>query len=251
MEKNYNFTYVLILTACIQPKNIPFLERNSEKDRLRDYKIAFTKWCESKSIEKIIFVENSGYNLEFFYEEAKKFSEKKIEILSSNLNNTFNKSLGKGYGEHLCFKEVIEKSKLFKESKFFIKVTGRYYIKNYQNILKEFKKKKSEIFVNLKDNLKYADSHVFGGSNIFFSNYVVPISSKINDSKSIFMENCLAKSVLLGVNNNLKFNNVETFPYIAGIIGTNNKKIKNNLFKKIKLYFFGKLKNYFLSQKKY
>ena len=251
MEKNYNFEYVIILTACIQPKDIPFLERSSERDRLKDYKIAFTKWCKNKFIDKIIFVENSGYNLDFFQEEAKKFSEKKIEILTSNLNNTFDKSLGKGYGEHLCFKEVIEKSKLFKENKFFIKISGRYYIKNYHNIFNEFKKKQSEIFVNLKHNFKYADSHIFGGSNIFFSNYVVPMSSKINDSKNIFMENCLAKSVLLGINNDLKFDNIETFPHISGIIGTNNKKIKINLFKRIKLYFFGKLKNYFLSHKKY
>ena len=65
------------------------------------------------------------------------------------------------------------------------------------------------------------------------------------------MEHCLAKSALQAINDDLKFNIIETYPNISGIIGTNNKKIKINLFKKIKFYFFYKLKNYFFMHKKY
>lgn len=251
MEKNDNFKCVLIITACIQPIDIPFLERNSKLDRLNDYKIAFRKWCENKYVSNIIFIENSSYDLNFFQEELKKFPEKKIEILSSNLNNTFDKSLGKGYGEHLCFREVIKKSKLFKENDYFFKISGRYYVENFNKLFDEFRKKQSDIFVFLKNNFKYADSHLFGGSNKFFSRYVIEFSSKINDSKNLFMEHCLAKSVLQAINDDLKFNNIETFPNIFGIIGTNNKKIKINIFKRIKLYFFYKFKNYFYIHKKY
>ncbi len=251
MKIESKFKCVLILTSCIKPKDIPFLERSSDKDRLNDYKIAFEKWCENKLVDQLILIENSGYDLKFFHDIANNFPEKKIEIISANLNDTFDKSLGKGYGEHLCFKEILNKSKLFNESKFFIKITGRYYVKNYNNIFDEFKRKQSEIFVYIKNNLTYADSHVFGGTTYFFSNYVIPISAKVNDSKNILMENCLAKSVLTGIKDNLSFKSIETYPIIQGIIGTNNKEIKNNIFKRIKLYFFGKLKNYFLSHKKY
>ena len=59
---------------------------------------------------KIIFIENSGYDLNFFNEESKNFPNKKIEIISSNLNDTFKKSIGKGYGEYLCLKKVFENS---------------------------------------------------------------------------------------------------------------------------------------------
>ena len=249
-DKN-DFKCVLIITACIQPRDIPFLKRNSELDRLNDYKIAFRKWCKNKFVNNLIFVENSGYDLSYFQEELKKFPEKRIEILSSNLNETFNKSLGKGYGEHLCFTDVIKRSKLFRENEYFFKISGRYYVKNFFTIYEELNKKKSDVFVFLKDNLKFADSHLFGGSNKFFSNYVVPSSSQINDSKNFFMEHCLAKSVLKAINDDLKFNIIETYPNISGIIGTNNKKIKINLYKKIKLYFFYKLKNYFFLHKKY
>jgi hypothetical protein len=65
------------------------------------------------------------------------------------------------------------------------------------------------------------------------------------------MEHRLSKSVLLGICDDLKFDHFTIYPDISGIIGTNNKKFKNNFVKKFKLYFFGKIKNYFLKHKKY
>lgn len=251
MVSNKDFKCSLILTACIKPIDIPFLERKSELDRLEDYKKSFIKWCKNKMVNEIIFIENSGYDLSFFNEKAKNFPDKEIEIISVNLNNSFDKKLGKGYGEYLCLNEIIKQSNIFKKNNHFIKVTGRYYIENYMKFFKEFINKKSDIFVCIKDNLNYADSHVFAGSNYFLSNYVLSSISKINDSKGIFMEHCLAKSVLSGINANLKFEHFEIYPIISGIIGTNNKSFKNNFIKKIKLYFFGKMKNYFLKHNRY
>ena len=42
------------------------------------------------------------------------------------------------------------------------------------------------------------------------------------------MENCLAKSVLTGIKDNLSFKSIETYPIIQGIIGTNNNTIKES-----------------------
>ena len=250
-SKKKDFNCSIILTACIKPVDIPFLKRKSELDRLADYKEAFIKWCQNSKISKIIFIENSGYDLSFFLNKAKEYPEKKIEVISTNLNNTFEKKLGKGYGEYLCLKEVFEKSHLSKNTDFFIKISGRYYINNYRKIFEEFKKKRADIYICLKNNLSFADSHVFAGSKFFFLNYVIPSSSKVNDSNDIFMEHCLAKAALLGINDNLIFDHFITYPDIYGIIGTNNKKIKNNVIKKIKLFFLGRIKNYLLSHKKY
>ena len=243
--------FSIILTASIKPLNIPYLARSSPEDRLNDYKETFVKWCKNEFTEKIIFIENSGCDLGFFNEKAKEFPNKKIEIISANLNNSFPKELGKGYGDYLCLKEVFSKSKIVSETDFFCKITGRYYVKNFSKIYEEFEKKKSDIQVYIKNNLTYADSHVFGGSKKFFLNYVVPLASKTNDSNGIFIEHCVAKATLLGINDNLSFNHFSTYPDIHGVIGTNNKKIKNNIFKRIKLFFFGKIKNYLLRHKKY
>ena len=92
---------------------------------------------------------------------------------------------------------------------------------------------------------------MFGGSKLFFLNYVLPLTSKTNDSNGVFMEHCMAKATLLGINDKLNFNHFSTYPDIDGIIGTNNKRIKNNIVKKIRLFFLGKIKNYLLSHEKY
>ena len=246
-----NFDYSIILTACINPVNMPFLLRSSTNDRLNDYKNAFEKWCNNRFVKKIIFIENSGYDLTFFRDEAKKFPQKKIEIISNDLNNTFEKKLGKGYGEFLCLREVFSNSIIAKETEYFLKITGRYYLKNFNRIYYEFKENKSDIQIYLKNNLTYADTNILGGSKNFFENYVIPYASKTNDTRGVFIEHCIAKAALSGINDNLNFNHFTVYPDIQGIIGTNNKIIKNNLFKKIKLFLFGKIKNYILKHKKY
>ena len=122
---------------------------------------------------------------------------------------------------------------------------------NYKKFFNEFKKKKADIYICIKNNLSFAESHVFGGSKKFFSDYVISSASNVNDSSGVFMEHCLAKAALLGISNNLIFNHFQIYPDICGIIGTNNKKIKNNFIKKIKLFLLGRIKNYLLSHKKY
>lgn len=248
LKKIYNFS--LILTACIKPIRIPYLKRKAPKKRLEDYKSAFLMWCENQDIKKIIFIENSGFDLEEFKKIAKKFPQKKIEIISSNLNNSYPKKLGKGFGEYLCMKEVFKKSKIINRTDFFVKVSGRYYIKNFKEIIKCCKNFK-DINLYLKDNLRYADSHLMIGSKSFFLNYVLKETIKTNDSKGVFFEHCVARATLKAVSDGLSFNHLSVYPKIHGIIGTNNKRIESNFFKDTKLFFFGKLKSYFFSSKKY
>ena len=245
------FNFALIITATINPKKIPFLKRTSQHDRLNDYISSFNKWCKSPFIKDIIFVENSGYDLSFFRECSKHYPKKRIEIISTDKNNSFDKKLGKGYGEYLCFNEIIKKSNLIKKNNFFLKVSGRYFVKNFKQFIQEFLKYKPDMYVNLKDNLKFADSHIFGGSTIFFSKYILLNAKKINDTKGIFMEHCLAQSVLEGIVDGLNFKNFRIYPNIEGIIGTNNKKIKTNFIKLFRNNFYLKIKKKILENKKY
>ena len=92
-KKNFNLS--IILTACIKPINIPFLKRTSEIDRLDDYKKAFIKWCKNDLVDKIIFIENSGYDLNFFNEESKIFLAKKLKSYLQILITLLKKALAK------------------------------------------------------------------------------------------------------------------------------------------------------------
>ena len=240
----------LILTSTIDPKGIKFLERTNIQNRYDDYKKAFIFWINNKLINNIIFIENSGYDLTFFKKKALE-SKKNIEVITCKINNDFDRSYGKGYGEYLSLKKIFETSKIAENNDYFIKVTGRHIIKNFNQIYKDIFQDDNEIYLNLKNNLKLADSTIFGGSKLFFTKYLIHETSKTNDSKNIFFEHATASATLKAITNGLQFSQIKVYADIDGYIGTNNKKIENNIFKKIKLFFYGKLKKFFFKNSRY
>jgi len=247
--KRLNFS--LILTCAIDPKGMPNLIRNNIEDRLNDYKKSFNFWSTNKEIDKIIFIENSGYDLGYFKKKAQELSNKQIELISSTVNNNYDRSLGKGYGEYLCLKEIFDKSKIVNNTNYFIAVTGRHSVKNFSSILSDISSNNSDIYLNLKDNLKFADTNIYGGTKKFFTKYLIPETSKTNDAKNQFFEHCAANATLKAVSDGMTYSQIKVYADIEGFIGTNGKKIRTNIIKKIKLYFFGKLKKYFFNHKRH
>ena len=245
-----NFDFALILTCTIDPEDMPYLARNNSDIRLNDYKKSFNFWVKRNDIDKIILIENSNYDLSYFKKIAKE-SNKQIEILSNNLNNTFDKKLGKGFGQYLCLKEIFEKSEIAKKTNFFIDVTGRHCIKNFKQIIKDIVENKTDIYVNITNNLKFADANIYGGTKEFFKNYLIPETKKTNDSLNRIFENCVSNAVLKAISDGMTLSKTPIYADIDGFIGTNGKKYKQNIMKKIKLYFFRKLKIYFFNHKKY
>ena len=246
-----NFNFCLILTCTINPIQMPDLVRSDPKIRLQDYKKSFSFWVNNKFVNKIILIENSNFDLSFFREIANNSKDKEIEIISSNSNNTYDKSLGKGYGQYLCLKEIFEKSKIIKTTEYCIDVTGRHCIKNFKTIIDDIEKSQSDIYVNLTDNLKFADANIYGGTKEFFVNYLIPETKKTNDSLNKIFENCVSNATLKAMADGMILSRTPVYAEIDGFIGTNGKKYKQSIIKKIKLYFFQKLKIYFFNHKKY
>jgi hypothetical protein len=127
---------------------------------------------------KIILLENSNFDLSYFNEVAENIKNKEIEIISSNSNNEYDKSLGKGYGQYLCLKEIFEQSQIAKTTKYFIDVTGRHCVKNFKAIIEDIIKSESDIYVNITDNLKFADANIYGGTKKFFYKLLIARNKK-------------------------------------------------------------------------
>ncbi len=244
------FDFALILTCTINPVDIPNLVRNDPNIRFEDYKKSFDFWTNHPRINKIIFIENSNHDINYFKNFAKD-KNKQIEFFSNNLNNTFNKNLGKGFGQYLCFKEVFEKSSLVKETDYFFNVTGRHIITNFDEVYNDMILKKNDIYINLTDNLKFCNTTSFGASKKFITNYFLPEAKKTSDLDNLILERNMSRAVLKAVADGLILSNVPVYSHLRGFIGTNGKELKFNFFKKIKLYFFRKLKTFFMSHKKY
>ena len=246
-----NFDFSIILTCTINPIQMPNLARSNPEIRFQDYKKSFNFWVNNTFVNKIILIENSNYDLSYFNKIAKDIKNKEIEIISSNSNNRYDKSLGKGYGQYLCLKEVFDQSQIAKTTKYFVDVTGRHCIKNFKAIIEDIIKNESDIYVNITDNLKFADANIYGGTKKFFINYLLPETKKTNDSQNKIFENCVASATLKAISDGMNLSKTPIYADIEGFIGTNGKKYKQSIIKKIKLFFFRKLKIYFFNHKKY
>lgn len=248
---NKKINTCIIIAAAIDPKGMKFTKRNRPEERLEDYKKVFVEYCKQQDVSNIIFCETSGYSLEFFQKEKEKHITKNIEILSSKVNNKYPRKLGKGFGLHLCLKEVFKNSKSIKNYNYFIVCGGRYHLVNFQKIFKSIKQELFTVNGYLKDNLKFFDSTVLCGSEDFITNYVIPDTKYVNDSKNIFFEHCVANALFKAMRNGYSFNQIKNLPIIEGYIGTNNKKFRFNLIRRIKHKILGMLKSYLISHKKY
>jgi len=246
-----NFDFSIILTCTVNPIQMPNLVRSNPEIRFQDYKKSFNFWVNNAFVNKIILLENSNFDLSYFNEVAEDIKNKEIEIISSNSNNEYDKSLGKGYGQYLCLKEIFDQSQIAKTTKYFIDVTGRHCVKNFKAIIEDIIKNESDIYVNITDNLKFADANIYGGTKKFFINYLLPETKKTNDSQNKIFENCVASATLKAISDGMNLSKTPIYADIDGFIGTNGKKYKQSIIKKIKLFFFRKLKIYFFNHKKY
>ena len=245
-----NNNFALILTCTIKPIDIPNLVRADYKTRLSDYKKSFNFWINNPCVKKIIFIENSNFDIEYFKQLAKN-STTEVEFLSNDLNNSFDKKLGKGFGQYLCFREIFEKSNIAKKTEYFFNVTGRHIIKNFEQIFNDFSKQNNDIYINLSDNLKFCNTTNFGASKKFLKDYFLKEAIKTSDEESNILERRMAIAVLKGVSEGLILSKTPIYADLDGYIGTNGKRLNFNFFKKAKLYYFRKLKSYFFNHKKY
>lgn len=242
-----NNKFSLILTCTVDVNGVEQMARADPVKRLDDYIKTFKLWIENPYIENIIFTENSGYDLNEFYEISKSIKHNKnIEFLSFNKNN-YPRSLGKGYGEYLTLKEVVQNSKQLCVTKRFLKITGRYYIENIKKIIEGFGPN-IEIYCNLTKGLTYSDSRVFGGSLVFLNNYLCFYGSSINDSKKKYIEHALAESFLRGVSDGLIWRFLSDTPIINGYSGTLDKKYENKMLRRFQKNIAEKIKEYLIKK---
>lgn len=123
-------SYCIVMTACIDPAGGGRIRvhRNNPDVRLLDYKQALEYWLRlpDPRIEKIVFVENSGYPLDALkvHCEAYNPKDKQVEFLSFCCNN-YPEGVHYGYAELDMLDKAVASSRLIAKSDCLIKTTGR------------------------------------------------------------------------------------------------------------------------------
>ena len=119
---------VIILTTTVNVQSKCYLHQTNPVERLSVYIKSIKQWINTKF--RIVVVENSGYTFPEFIEsvtfEKITFDESKLlEAGYLKGNNS------KGTSELFSINYAINNSRLIKPGDFIIKITGRYFIPNF------------------------------------------------------------------------------------------------------------------------
>jgi hypothetical protein len=128
-QMNQQNNYVVVMSACIDPSNGSIkVPRNDPSVRLQDYINGLNFWINipDRRLDKIVFIENSGYPLDALQELARIFNplNKQIEFISLCCNE-YPEGVHYGYAELNMIDEAFGTSKLINECSYLIKATGR------------------------------------------------------------------------------------------------------------------------------
>jgi hypothetical protein len=219
------------LTATVAVRDASFTLRTDTTTRLNDYNQAFLKWVQNPYVKSLVLVENSGFDLATFRKIADNFPDKKIELLSFTCP-PFDGRLGKGYGEIYCLQYASQHSKLLSGSPYYLKATGRYYLRNAHSFLRFIAQNPDvDVVCNLTKNLTWADSRAFGGKTKFLEQYLYPLRESINDSAHVYLEHILARAIHMQIGNCGRWELPPDLPNIEGISATINISYRVNPFR--------------------
>lgn len=156
--------------------------------------------------QKIVFAENSGWDLQQFCSKLKPHDTERLEMVAIDPSHS-DISRGKGYNELLLMTEAVGKSRHIQEAGSFFKVTGRYPVYNIQYLLdkagREMQRRQLDIYCDIKDHKVYDwlhngwnghsfDCRMFAVTNSYFLTKLSPLYTRCDDSK----EHCLLEDVL-------------------------------------------------------
>lgn len=232
---------VLLLTATVKPNcDVKFLKINCSDERLVQYKDCLEFFLRKTIVNKIVLCDNSNVNKNEFYTllSLSKKLNKKLEIISFEGNTNAVSKFGKGYGEGEIVEYAILNSKLLNKDSFFVKLTGRLYVDNINQIWKKLKS--DRIYINATERSTiYANTRMYAMSvadyNMFFRNGY----KNVDDSNNVFLEN-IFKNII--INNGITIHNFPYYPKIRGISGSTGATYRYNkvkcVFKDLNSFLF-------------
>jgi hypothetical protein len=221
----------IVLTATIYPRAIRTTHLDPHKRRLEYIKAVMYY----SKITKVYFLENSGYD---FSVDSDFTSIENVIYIPCEPSREFSK--GKGYQEF----EMIDRWFELYGAKYsgFLKITGRYIIKNIVDIINDVGKIDSSdaIFERKINNEKLAHTDLFYSGSLFYKNFLIGCYKHTNDSSGIFIEHIVG--AIIESKSNVRL--FSSHPIKSGISGSTGINFKNNILRRIVfrlrnfLYFF-------------
>lgn len=173
---NYNaeiINPVILLTCTVNiQKHVVMTNQTNNSERLQQYLKTINQWKNSEL--PIIIVENSGYEFKELKDKNSPYYAPNIEVISynytdydSSIQNILKNTSSKGVHEMYEINWAYNKSQTIKKYSHIVKVTGRYFIPNFQNILINIPNNVDGIRQNNINRCEIVGSSVKEFNNIF------------------------------------------------------------------------------------
>lgn len=211
---------IAIVTGTVKPGlQMENLIISKEEERLQQYTSALLHLIDSGAFRKIVFCENSNYNLQAFELLKKEAAEKEteLEILSFQGNMEQASIQGKGYGEGEIMDYVFENSRLLRDETYFVKMTGRLKIANIKKIAELLKENKCYFNIPNHTIRDFYDTRIYGMPTETFRKYFRKAYHRVMDREGIYLEKVYT---LVLKEQKIEPDNFPRYPRIAGISGS-------------------------------
>jgi hypothetical protein len=186
--------------------------------RLQDYLSALGMWLASGAAPRVVFCENSGYDLAPF-RRLGTAGGGEIELISFS-GNHYGAEKGKGYAEIKMIEHALRESELLAGSEVVIKCTGRLSVPNSVRVMRSIAASEFDVMCSLKQYLSFADSRFFAATPAFFRQCLLPKSEVIDDHAGVYFEHALARATAGAVAESRLWRPFPILPRIEGISGT-------------------------------
>jgi len=171
-----NNVSIILTTTIFINKKIHSIAQHDMSERKEYYINSIKNWLEKTNLN-VIVVENSGYNYPELNEEKKKYNSR-FEIISFKESDIEDAKYlenydDKGAHEFYAIDYAIKYSQIIKKSNFIFKITGRYYIPEFENfIMKQDLNKYIAARQNNNNRCEIVGSNINNISMIFDRNLV-------------------------------------------------------------------------------
>jgi hypothetical protein len=136
----YNNVTILLTTTVNVNQRLYYqnVEQRSDIERKNYYLKSIKQWLEKTNLN-IVVVENSGYTYPELNNEKMTYKDR-FELITFNENDEEDSKYleeyhDKGAHEFYSIDYAIKKSEFIKKSNFLIKITGRYYVPDFQEFI--------------------------------------------------------------------------------------------------------------------
>lgn len=241
----------ILLTAAIRPDVVSYTRFPDLAAREAEYMVAVRSAARARSHltsvigqeVPMVFAEGSGYASPSM---ASICAEEGLQYLDVAPPPSTRLATSKGEAEVALINRALEHPDFERDcdDELFVKVTGRYVLRNLYGLAKFVAEDGCDVTANLYNRRTYADSRIFGFNRKFFP-YLRETALAISDARGYYLEHALADAVAAARRDGLSWSYLNDVPVVIGTSGTTGKRYPTNLAylmkERVKLAFYRRL----------